>query len=286
MISSTQSRGFTLIELLVVIAIIAILAAILFPVFAQAREKARAISCLSNVKQLGLGVTQYEQDFDETCPNGINPYGGGQGWAGQIYPYVKSVGVFKCPDDPTAGNVSSYAYNSNVTTANPAPTSCSSAVPVGMSIAQYNSPAKTILLAEVQNSAGYDVSKELTTTWGTCGGSPAGYGMGQGYDPSGYNASSVDAGAPGLLKWATGYMRFSNAPANIVDEAQFMSAKGRHQDGSNFLMADNHAKFLRPSSVGAGISSSATLPSFCGATDAAPGTECSDSTIAATFSPW
>jgi len=278
--------GFTLIELLVVIAIIAILAAILFPVFAQAREKARAISCLSNVKQLGLGVTQYEQDFDETCPNGLNPYGGGQGWAGQIYPYVKSVNVFKCPDDSTTATGSSYAYNSNVTTANPAPANCSSAVPDGMTIAQYNSPAKTVLLAEVQNSTGYDVSTEITVTEGTCGGSPAGYGMGQAYDPSGYNASSTDASLPGQLKWATGYMRGSNAPANVVDEDQFTNALGRHQGGSNFLMADNHAKFLRPSSVGAGVASSSNPSTFCGATDAAPSTGCSDSTIAVTFSPW
>ncbi|HEV2472758.1 MAG TPA: prepilin-type N-terminal cleavage/methylation domain-containing protein, partial [Chthonomonadales bacterium] len=64
-------RGFTLIELLVVIAIIAILAAILFPVFAQAREKARAISCLSNEKELGLSVLMYVQDYDENFPSGL-----------------------------------------------------------------------------------------------------------------------------------------------------------------------------------------------------------------------
>jgi prepilin-type N-terminal cleavage/methylation domain-containing protein/prepilin-type processing-associated H-X9-DG protein len=283
---SHVNRGFTLIELLVVIAIIAILAAILFPVFAQVREKARAISCLSNVKQIGLGVTQYEQDFDEHCPNGLNPYGGGEGWAGQIYPYVKSVKVFKCPDDSTTGNGSSYAFNSNVTSPNPNPTNCGSPVPVGMSIAAYNAPAKTVLLAEVQNSTGYDVSTELTATEGFCGGSPAGVGVGQAYDPSGYNASSVDAGATSQLKWATGYMRFSNAPANVTDEAEFMAALGRHQGGSNFLMADNHAKFLRPSAVGAGYATSATNSTFCGATDAAPGTDCADSKIAATFSPW
>src|SRR6201988_4702864 len=70
----TRNRGFTLIELLVVIAIIAILAAILFPVFAQAREKARQASCLSNMKQIGLGMTMYVQDYDETFP--CNPWNG------------------------------------------------------------------------------------------------------------------------------------------------------------------------------------------------------------------
>jgi prepilin-type N-terminal cleavage/methylation domain-containing protein len=90
-----RRKGFTLIELLVVIAIIAILAAILFPVFAKAREKARQISCASNEKQLGLGIIQYVQDYDERFPD----YAGDYGWAGQIYPYVKSTGVYKCPDD-------------------------------------------------------------------------------------------------------------------------------------------------------------------------------------------
>src|SRR5579862_4062504 len=76
--SRSQHRGFTLIELLVVIAIIAILAAILFPVFAQAREKARAISCLSNEKQLILGALQYIQDYDEAWP--LSHYFNGQIW--------------------------------------------------------------------------------------------------------------------------------------------------------------------------------------------------------------
>ena len=277
---NAKKIGFTLIELLVVIAIIAILAAILFPVFAQAREKARAITCISNLKQLGLAVTQYEQDFDEACPNGVNPYGGGQGWAGQVYVYVKSTGAFKCPDDSTTGPVSSYAYNSNVTSANPAPTSCSSSVPAGMTLARYNSPAKTVLLAEVQNSTGYDVSTEISATQGTCGGSAAGVGIGGAWDPSGYNANlGVDGGTPTTLKWATGYTRNANSGNALKD---FTAAKGRHQEGANYLLADNHAKFMRPSAVSGGYVG--TDPNFCGGPYVAAGTQCADSTIAATFS--
>lgn len=96
-----DSSGFTLIELLVVIAIIAILAAILFPVFAKAREKARQIQCLSNLKQLGLGILQYSQDNDEFYPQ-TNVPGNHDNWAQEIYPYVKSVDVYRCPDNPDA----------------------------------------------------------------------------------------------------------------------------------------------------------------------------------------
>jgi prepilin-type N-terminal cleavage/methylation domain-containing protein len=94
--------GFTLIELLVVIAIIAILAAILFPVFAQAREKARAISCVSNLKQLGLAYRMYMEDYDEMVVPDYEYVGGCCSnllWYPDImYPYVKNAGIFVCPD--------------------------------------------------------------------------------------------------------------------------------------------------------------------------------------------
>jgi prepilin-type N-terminal cleavage/methylation domain-containing protein len=93
-------RGFTLIELLVVIAIIAILAAILFPVFAQAREKARQSACMSNMKQLGLAVLQYSQDADGTFPAGNHaPDSWANGWPLTTAPYIKNLGVFRCPSD-------------------------------------------------------------------------------------------------------------------------------------------------------------------------------------------
>ncbi|HLK58292.1 MAG TPA: prepilin-type N-terminal cleavage/methylation domain-containing protein [Chthonomonadaceae bacterium] len=114
--ATNDPRGFTLIELLVVIAIIAILAAILFPVFAQAREKARQISCLSNEKQMGLAYMQYLQDYDETFVFSVRWGIPGQGWAGHIYPYVKNAAVYICPDDgkqrfPWAPKKISYAQN-------------------------------------------------------------------------------------------------------------------------------------------------------------------------------
>ena len=94
---------FTLIELLGRHAIIAILAAFLFPLFASAREKARQTSCLSNLKQLGLGVTMYCQDYDEIMPiNG--PHGGDittKWWSGRIYPYVKNAQLYRCPSRQT-----------------------------------------------------------------------------------------------------------------------------------------------------------------------------------------
>jgi prepilin-type N-terminal cleavage/methylation domain-containing protein/prepilin-type processing-associated H-X9-DG protein len=96
-------RGFTLIELLVVIAIIAILAAILFPVFAKVREKARQTTCVSNLKQIGLGVAQYTQDYDETLPSGWYPDPSGSNgyysWNANIVPYIKSSAVFACPSN-------------------------------------------------------------------------------------------------------------------------------------------------------------------------------------------
>lgn len=127
--TSRKSSAFTLIELLVVIAIIAILAAILFPVFAQVREKARQISCVSNEKQLGLALMQYTQDNDETFPMSqyFDPSGAPHDWTNAIYPYIKNGngvvysstvtlyngqgGIFSCPSFPVKDEVAQYGIN-------------------------------------------------------------------------------------------------------------------------------------------------------------------------------
>src|SRR5271165_4979340 len=99
----SRKKGFTLIELLVVIAIIAILAAILFPVFAKAREKARQASCLSNEKQLGLALMQYLQDYDERLPAVWDGFRSPEtNWGIETYPYVKNLSVFSCPSNVDA----------------------------------------------------------------------------------------------------------------------------------------------------------------------------------------
>jgi prepilin-type N-terminal cleavage/methylation domain-containing protein/prepilin-type processing-associated H-X9-DG protein len=111
-------RGFTLIELLVVIAIIAILAAILFPVFAQARAKARGVSCLSNVKQLGSAFHMYTQDYDETCPSmwggsgACQPSGQNCSWEWWygLHPYIKNITMLYCPERSDGGPGSYNAY--------------------------------------------------------------------------------------------------------------------------------------------------------------------------------
>src|SRR2546426_9942105 len=127
--SPVRRKGFTLIELLVVIAIIAILAAILFPVFAQAREKARAITCVSNIKQIGLGTAMYVQDYGETFriawgePNDFT-------WYLQVEPYIKigigtnqlsgrqsgdlARGIWHCPDDFDGPATTSYTANAMI----------------------------------------------------------------------------------------------------------------------------------------------------------------------------
>lgn len=122
---ATVKYGFTLIELLVVVAIIAMLAAILFPVFAQVREKARQTSCLSNVRQIGIAALMYAQDYDETLPvyqyNTLVYWVGGRDAPGQkldktrgiVYPYVRSGEINRCPSFTGGDNLGGTGYGIN-----------------------------------------------------------------------------------------------------------------------------------------------------------------------------
>ena len=157
------TTGFTLAELLVALAILLILAAILFPVFASAREKARQNACSSNERQLGIALLSYAQDNDETLPAGNAPASSANpaGWAGPLFPYVQSVGIFQCPDDPTAPMPSyvrqkiqyayypdSFGYNVNL-----------AALPL---VAKLSAPARTVMLFEV-SAAIVDLQMSLET---------------------------------------------------------------------------------------------------------------------------
>ncbi|MBC8134282.1 MAG: DUF1559 domain-containing protein, partial [Fibrella sp.] len=161
--SRSKSSAFTLIELLVVIAIIAILAAILFPVFAQAREKARAASCLSNFKQIGLAILQYTQDYDETYPLGTR--GDEVEWSTVLQPYIKngikggsapistesynySGGIFHCPSFPVDLQSNQYKVRSDIFPS-PQGLGASAYYPYGVyALADVDEPANKIGLIE------------------------------------------------------------------------------------------------------------------------------------------
>lgn len=279
-----NSRGFTLIELLVVIAIIAILAAILFPVFAKVREKARQTSCLSNEKQLGLAIVQYTEDYDEKFPGGyIGAYGSVSGWASRVYPYVKSTGVYKCPDDSSmsqtlAGNAAtfypiSYAMNSNLD-----PDSH-----YGGTLSSLTAPASTVALVEAQ-AIYVDLSNvaddpDSTGTYGSEEVDGGDNGDGGIYDLNNHNSFMVNGAKAGV---GLGNPARGNSYFHL----------GVHTNGSNFLLADGHAKYLTPASVSPGFSNSnsscpqdQTGSPCAGVTGYAAGTsDLSYNNFAATFS--
>jgi prepilin-type N-terminal cleavage/methylation domain-containing protein/prepilin-type processing-associated H-X9-DG protein len=140
-----MKRGFTLIELLVVIAIIAILAAILFPVFAKAREKARQTSCLSNVKQIVLGMLQYAQDYDERMPHGYSSAAPGP-WYYLIDPYMKSTQILKCPSEKSTAACSYGVPYYNMFHDYGAPR--------GFALGRIDSPAECLLMGETERTGG------------------------------------------------------------------------------------------------------------------------------------
>lgn len=205
-----KKSGFTLIELLVVIAIIAILAAILFPVFAKAREKARQTSCLSNTKQLGTALEMYKQDYDQTyC--GAYVYRGAWGDASQLYwfpatlePYTKNKQVAICPSGST---VESFASPNTWDTPNGIKFSYGYSDLVGWAAeSSVTQPANTIVLFEADSTR-----------------SGGKYGMMEVWD-----WSQID-------------------PSYSIGQATAMGY--RHNDGFNLVFCDGHAKWYKAGST-------------------------------------
>lgn len=263
--SYQKSSGFTLIELLVVIAIIAILAAILFPVFQKVRENARRTACLSNEKQIGLAFIQYIQDYDEQMPSGYRGIVDGDGWAQEIFTYVKSTNVYRCPDD----NESSATY-----------------ISYGMNIQMAGRPqsalidgTKSVLLYEA-NAVGYDPSYFVA-------GPAVGTDLSHSFAGNGLAGATDFTSEAAYGYYNTGVM--NGAPANIAGgtHGYYASAQGLHSSGANFLFSDGHAKWFLPSKVSAGENNPVSLS--CGSFGTSAGgnaanTQCPASGMAATFS--
>lgn len=255
--------GFTLIELLVVIAIIAILAAILFPVFASAREKARQTACVNNMKQLGIGLMQYAQDNDECFPVGITSYRGA-GWAGQILPYVKDVRAFTCPsdNDPLVDWIISYGLNQSIVWAAP---SCSNNVaPFQMS--QFTSPPVTVMIFEVQGFEWNPSQDRPSGGWS--GGSPTG----NGFPPScAANCTNVGAVSYNLFGCHTAPSINVGYTTGVFEGEGALAADynaPRHGGGSNYIFGDGHVKWLSANRVSPGFA--AANPNAAAEGNAAP----------------
>jgi prepilin-type N-terminal cleavage/methylation domain-containing protein len=232
-----STSGFTLIELLVVIAIIAILAAILFPVFAQARDKARQATCLSNCKQIGMAMMMYVQDYDEIFPvvtgNPVSlplpdgrTYTGRVVWPLQTFPYIKNLGAYSCPndEDPKQGWADTGANPYVGTWNKPIPLSYGAnyeftytTAPVAM--AAVNFPADTYLIGD-------------NTSWHSIGFSSQWLGI---YRLSIFNRALLSRTVcPGMQD--SGGLKAMNAGADPKPCA-------RHQQGNIFIFADGHAKW-------------------------------------------
>lgn len=252
----TQRKGFTLIELLVVIAIIAILAAILFPVFAKAREKARQSSCLSNQKQIGLALMQYVQDYDETYPRAYYyPFGSGGAtgymhWSGMIMPYCKSNQMFVCPSDKSKGieptnpgldiQVPKISYI------------CNEAL-MGRPRPQFT----TVGMAEIEAPADLIAIAEITDYPFAIGGSsgPSGAALKSHRPVNALTAadSNMDSAANnpvhqisgGEAEAAFAWARTLTAPDNSesYSHVRYLSPD-RHNGGANYSFADGHAKWM------------------------------------------
>lgn len=255
--------GFTLIELLVVIAIIAILAAILFPVFATAREKARQSTCASNEKQLALAMVQYVQDYDEVYPlfrvQVAGNYVYGAPWTYSIYPYVKSNQVYQCPSQSIPGSLLDYTVNIYAVAYDTSGAAASGTFQQRSS-STILFPSNTLLLADALSDAATagDFPDQVAP-----GSNPvnsyAGYYFGLRNGQGNYIVDTQSG--DGLLPSATS-MFAKSIEAGTGNAQQYCTGLPdalRHTGGANYAFCDGHVKWLRAEPITGDISGLVTM---------------------------
>lgn len=272
----TARRGFTLVELLVVVTIVGLLAALLFPVFVKVREGGRRTACLSNERQLGLGIIQYTADNDGSFPNDQTPGTAGQ-WAAQVYPQVKAAQVYRCPDDPTTDTrsgsgfhyyVDSYAVNLSLLENVAFKNGGISEVKPSVSETPLAAPAKTVLLFEVRGAAAALAPTDnahlgcAASGNGSRNPSERGFPLADGCYPK---AKVIVFGAT----YATGEIGGRPSGSDSPKSDGIQTDEPRHAGGANYLACDGHVAWLRPSSVSGGQSQPVGGEN-CGQDDAGP----------------